>query len=667
MKIVDDTVVDCVQQLLPNLAASGIWGSLAAFGHPGTIPLAAGLGCVAAYLGLVRLRVPASEEEARKDLIASIETIRNRTWNADRQLEGLGFQLQYSIEDVHRRLTALDQMVAEISAKLEERSSRLDEAVRSYLRTHTDRLDDLLFFVQVNFDALQPFISDLPRKVGHLSEVQNEVRNSALRTEDKVDRLLQMMTMDQQRLRAENERRRADVTSVEPDNIAIRESSRDALRSVLAAAETGDAESSQAIADYLRDRDLDRFKTFFDKYALAADEVADRAATESLERHRKRASLMYTIGDLNRAEESFRRILTQRPKDPNAIAGVASIFSTRGLLKDAEEMYRLLLDSSDGCPRSASTAYTGLGLLLHLRGKFAEAAAMHSRALEINEILGNASGVATNLGNFGIVKLVRGDLDGAEMMFTESLEMFKSIGGSEGMANQYGNLGAVLFQRGEYHGAEQALLRSLELNQGLGKIAGMASQYGNLGNVYDELGDYDLAESMYRKSLQINEELGRRHYVAMDLGNIGIILQRRGKLEAAEEMHRAALIIDQELERPEGVANHFGNLGILLRERGDLGGAERMHRQALEINRKLGLVIGMAGDYRDLGMVEKDRGSPLTAREFFVQARDLFAKLGLRERVNSIQAEIDEVSQCGGSCNAPGSPRGSKDKEGDSH
>src|SRR4051812_640539 len=103
--------IDCIKQLLPNLAASGLWASLAVLGTPGTIPLGVGLACVAAYIGLTRCGAAGSEAEEQRDLQAALNIIRKRSKDHEKELAAAGYQLQYNFGNVHLRLSGVDQAV----------------------------------------------------------------------------------------------------------------------------------------------------------------------------------------------------------------------------------------------------------------------------------------------------------------------------------------------------------------------------------------------------------------------------------------------------------------------------------------------------------------------------------------------------------------------------
>jgi hypothetical protein len=186
MKQTVNCSLDCIKQLLPNIAASGLWvAGAAAITLPSTavaVPLVVGLGCVAAYIGLKRACAAKSEEDERHDLSAALSIIRKRTTNTEKELAGLGYQVQFSVEDVHRRLTTLDTSIAGLSGKLDD----LD----SHFRDHRDDFDRLCLFLQVNFNELKPYIEALPATLVRLKHDNKAFRDQMDRVEAKIDTTL---------------------------------------------------------------------------------------------------------------------------------------------------------------------------------------------------------------------------------------------------------------------------------------------------------------------------------------------------------------------------------------------------------------------------------------------------------------------------------------------
>ena len=158
MKRTANSALDCVKQLLPSLAASGLWGALGAAGPsagPVLIPVGVCLASVAAYIGLKRIGKKKPDAEETRDLKVALDILRSRSKDAEKQLEDLGFQLKMNFENIHLRLTQLDRAVADVAELLKDGFENLDDRLEEHFRQNREHLNDLWFdlwgsFTEVN-------------------------------------------------------------------------------------------------------------------------------------------------------------------------------------------------------------------------------------------------------------------------------------------------------------------------------------------------------------------------------------------------------------------------------------------------------------------------------------------------------------------------------------
>lgn len=159
MKHIGSCSLDCIKQLLPNLAASGLWdafpwlrgGATAAAAtvtaSVGTVPLAVGLACVAAYIGLTRICARKSDAQEQAELRKALEILRRRSRTAERELADIGFHQKMHIEDISRRLIGLDTALEGLKAHFEKGFADLDTALEAYFQQNADRFDDMTFLL----------------------------------------------------------------------------------------------------------------------------------------------------------------------------------------------------------------------------------------------------------------------------------------------------------------------------------------------------------------------------------------------------------------------------------------------------------------------------------------------------------------------------------------
>lgn len=303
-------------------------------------------------------------------------------------------------------------------------------------------------------------------------------------------------------------------------------------------------------------------------------------------KHFRIAELEQRIAD---ADERLDGLLKQHV--PLWLTELAHLYRSLGDLERAESSFRKMLEISErlGQLDGIAVAYTNLGLIHETRGDLTEAERMYTQSLLIDQRLGRLEGIAGDYGNLGIIREMRGESDEAEKMLCKSLEIYEHLGQREGIANANGNLAAIYLKRGDLDKAEEMIGKALRIDEELGRLEGMASHYGNLGLVYQKRGDLDNAEKMHIKSLEIDQRLGRLEGIASQYGNLGQVCQARGDLDAAEKMHNRAVEINQKLGQLENLARGYINLGSVFRARGDITKLRAYWERALALFQKIGM------------------------------------------------------------------------------
>jgi tetratricopeptide (TPR) repeat protein len=590
--------LECFKELLPHILA--IWfergqewtEAVLTRIHfealtPGSMAAGLGIAGVAAYFGLHRFGPGRSEEEEKLKLRAALNIIRSRSKDHEKELAALGYQLQYNFANVHKRLTGVDQALADLDAQLDGHFDALDQTLAAYFQTHRDRFDDLCFFLEINFEELRGYIAALPATVEELRRDREAVLGSLARIEatqadqPTKDDLQQM----EQRLLAKLTRdappQSADASLGRDLIAAVERIASDAARGGMTARGVLASDRPGDVALYLSAR-----RTQLD---IAQHALNDRIDEEKLNLDREIAAVGYVTGRIDDAVDALNRILAQAPNDLDATNRLGHIQRLRGDFPAAERQYRRLLSIAPDDEQARATALGNLGTIAQTRGDLDAAEKLHRESLEISGKLRRLEGQASQLGNLGVIAKARGDLDAAEKLHRESLEIARKLGRLEGQAMQLSNLGVIAGIRGDLDPAEQLFREALEINRKLGRSEGQASQLGNLGNIALTRDDLDAAAKLYREALEINRKLGRAEGQATQLGNLGLIASRRGDLDAAEALLREALEINRKLGRLEGQATQLGNLGIIAQQRGNIAEARRIWTESRDLFARVGM------------------------------------------------------------------------------
>ncbi|MDX2115535.1 MAG: tetratricopeptide repeat protein [Planctomycetota bacterium] len=489
--------LDCVKQLLTNIAASGLWSGVGQAGAsavglgagaagvavalPVAIPLSVGAIAMLAYIGL-SLRSQRRHSLDQRKLHGALELVRRR--NADTKqdaallreaLTDLGLELGEDHEQVMTQLRSIRARLAELDALAPLAGKPLDE-LRSFFQHHQGLLVSMGRFMEDNFTFLEEFgvrveasLDELKASFLVLLADIRTIKDTTQRTETKVDALGEKLARTLERLDRSTDQMRAEITEeVRREfsaKLAQERSAREAAERL--AQDVMDVKDVPGIEAELREKGGQAI----------VDELLKRVSGPQqavLEAHRRIAAWAYLVGDIAQAEASLRLILGALPSDLPATNSMGHIAQLRGDLAEAERLYSRLLELA---PQDESLQ-------------------------------------AVALGNLGMVSFTRGDLDKAEEMHTKALAIEEKLGRLEGIASEYANLGSVSYTRGDLDKAEEMYRKSLAIDEKLGCLEGMANQYSNLGSVYRELGDLKSAREHWTTARDLYQRLGARHKVA---------------------------------------------------------------------------------------------------------------------------------------------------------
>ncbi len=250
----------------------------------------------------------------------------------------------------------------------------------------------------------------------------------------------------------------------------------------------------------------------------------------------------------------------------------------RGRLKEAEQLYRVILKTQPG------QVEAGRNLLaaMFVSGRYAE---MENAA---QDMVTDAPRFGIAWKGMGLAQLMQGkDAVHAFRMAAKHLP---------DDAEAHENLGLALKRAGQLEEAAESFRRAIRFNP---RAVGA---HVNLGNVLKEAGRYDAAETSYRQALELKPDLVEAH------NNLGNILRERGRIEEALACYRRALEL-----RP-GMPEAVNNLGRLLKDLGRFADAEACFRQALAAK------PDYADAHYNLGSAVYDQGRTVEAAEHCARA-----------------------------------------------
>lgn len=304
----------------------------------------------------------------------------------------------------------------------------------------------------------------------------------------------------------------------------------------------------------------------------------------------------HEAGNLARAEQMYRQVLTRNPDNADALhlLGVISLQTGHG--GTAVDFIRRAIRLNDRIP----IYHNNLGLALLRDGKHDEAMACFRRALDLDNRFTDAEI------SLGKLLHARNAGDEAETHYRHALSL------NPESAEAHDNLGRLLAEKGHIEDALACHRRALALRPD------MAEAHGNLGNILQRQGNLGEALACYRRALALDPRLPEAH---INIGNL-LVLQGHAE-EATGHFHRALNLL------PDSAPAHNG-LGMALHTLGREAEAVRHYQRALAIDPRFVDASANMGD----SMLEQGRIGE--AAHCYRKALDLAPNDGLRFKLATL-------------------------------
>jgi CHAT domain-containing protein/Flp pilus assembly protein TadD len=308
---------------------------------------------------------------------------------------------------------------------------------------------------------------------------------------------------------------------------------------------------------------------------------------------RRRAEALLGLGDLQRKclrdKEAALRTLSQADPlfagDPTFEALVRQI---RGELRYglddldgaiAEDRQAVELSRRLGDRAGEALTAGNLGHVLHLRGRYDEAASLFDRAIALRQADADPGKRARLLLNRGHLHRQLGETDRARERFQEALGLFRQATDRNNEAAALSALGNLALDEQRPAEAQERLRAALVLRPP--GTRDQAATLTTLGVTYRQLGRLEDARRAYTQALPIFRSVGDFREQAGSLGNLGRLEATLGHDAAALDHFDRALGLFQTLADPLGTAWVLEGKAWVLHRRGDLEAARALLEEAL--------------------------------------------------------------------------------------
>jgi DNA-binding SARP family transcriptional activator len=253
-------------------------------------------------------------------------------------------------------------------------------------------------------------------------------------------------------------------------------------------------------------------------------------------------------------------------------------------------------------------------------GYYAEASALHARAVRAAHEEGDRAAEANGLNSLGLIDYYQGRYQEAVGRLQSALSLYRAAGDRSGEARSLSNLGIADFHLARYERSVGYLQQGLALYEELGNPAGAASVLGNLGAAEGCLGRYEPAIAHLHQALATHSEAGNKAGEAYALYNLGCVYRLQGNYELAIDYQQQALRLSYALGSRRGATYALADLADVCRLSGDHQQASAYHGQALEAFRLIGDRRGEAEALNGLGEASLAAGEPAGSRARHAEA-----------------------------------------------
>ena len=257
----------------------------------------------------------------------------------------------------------------------------------------------------------------------------------------------------------------------------------------------------------------------------------------------------------------------------------------------------------------------GLGGILLRDGRWADAAARQSAAVQAARYLGDQPSQASALIDLGNAWRLMENYPAAVQVLEEALGVYRELADRRGQADALARLGELRNIRNDYLAAVPALDEALGVYRELADRRGQARALSQLGSGRRQLAEYPAAVLALDEAIAIYRDLGDRLDLAEALYELAAVRYLTGEYPAAVLALDEALGTQRDLRHPRGQANGLSLLGKVRCETGDYQAAVLALDEAISISRNLGYRHGQANALTALGTVLRLTGDfPAAAR-----------------------------------------------------
>lgn len=278
----------------------------------------------------------------------------------------------------------------------------------------------------------------------------------------------------------------------------------------------------------------------------------------------------------------------------------------------------------------------------------------YRESIRVSRLVGDKLTLATSLLGLGTVVNMGGKLAEACNYNAEAVELYRQTGDKAGLGRGLNNYGSLLVEQGYYQKALEVIEEGTALRREVGDKAGLANSLFYQGEIFILKTEYAKAQALFEEALSIYTEIGNKWPLSAVLHNLCNIYRLQGKFEEAQAAIDRAYQLCLEIDFKSGISVYFKYCGYLAYHRQDYSAALEHLEKCLQIVREVKhqgylietlfvwalvqLAVGnytVARDsYREIIEINREARKKLTA----ISCLELSAKLDWLAEINFAQA-----------------------------
>jgi len=349
-------------------------------------------------------------------------------------------------------------------------------------------------------------------------------------------------------------------------------------------------------------------------------------------------------GKLTEAEAAFARA-TAAGDDLEAFRSYGAFLLLNGRAREAENMFRHILNLNPSDLKWKAIAYGNLGLALEIGGDLAGAKKNHEKSLLLNEGLGRRDGVAQAQNNLSLIAQREGDFELAEQLLNSALDNGRSVDRPDIVGRALNNLGLVYRTKREFEPAREMFVKALATAEKIGSEQSIVNALANWATLDVDQGRDTEAEDKFSRAYALSRKIGFREGASKSATGLAAILLNRGEFDRAQAMFAESLHLALEMGQPDLVAGVRTNLGVLAARRDNYAEAAQHLQEALAIYRHLREPVGSAATLQYLGEISYSAGDLQQAAEQWSESRQLFSSAGLVDRAQQVSQRLRAIGR----------------------